>query len=424
MSDNDKGCDQATETAWCRPVLGKADLDYLAKEPSPASLLELRKMSVCRPRRAAKRLRRSCDGSSRKSERPTLSSPDRSETRARRTESRGAAPEDLDENDLEASHPPPSGANMPIVEANLWSIPSTSIILRPFGSLPGYRRITDRASRVAVHAFAMSELPQLTAAGLLTTPGCYLMTDHKTAYIGESRRPSRRLAKHAVDSAKTFAREVFVVDGCDGAAFDKLLAVDLQFRLTHYAVEAGTVTVSKGLSPAEPDLTDAERATHDRITADALRLLHDAGCRIFHLAICADAPAQPEESSPDDAADAADSEPMAIGVSTVPLGSQEFELRYGGLWARGYWAAGRFVVSAGSEVRQTTNDSVHPLTRSRRAELFAAGVLSPIPGVGDRRRLTVAISFASTSIAAKVLAGAHSAGRWAPRDPSQAVWLA
>jgi hypothetical protein len=51
-------------------------------------------------------------------------------------------------------------------------------------------------------------------------------------------------------------------------------------------------------------------------------------------------------------------------------------------------------------------------------------VLSPIPGVSDRRRLTVAISFASTSIAAKVLAGAHTTSGWVPRHPSQAVWLA
>ena len=301
--------------------------------------------------------------------------------------------------------------------------PSTAVIHRPFGGVVGYRRISDRASRATVHAFPMAELSRVSAAGMLGTAGAYVMTDHKIAYIGESRRPSRRLSEHAADPAKSFARDVFVVGGCEGAAFDKILAVDLQFRLTRCAVEAGVVTVWKGANPAEPDLTDAERATHDRIAADALRLLHDAGCRILHPAIDP-APLEFAEPPPEDPVDAADSEPMAIGVSTVPLGSDEFELRYGGLFARGYWAAGRFVVSAGSEVRRTTNDCVHPLTRSRRAELFAAGVLSPIPGVGDRRRLTVAISFASTSIAAKVIAGAHSAGRWVPRDPSQAVWLA
>jgi hypothetical protein len=45
-------------------------------------------------------------------------------------------------------------------------------------------------------------------------------------------------------------------------------------------------------------------------------------------------------------------------------------------------------------------------------------VLSPIPGVSDRHRLTVAISFASMSIAAKVLSGAHTVSGWVSRDPS------
>lgn len=302
--------------------------------------------------------------------------------------------------------------------------PSSGVIHRPFGGVVGYRRVSDRATRLLVHAFPMSELPRVAAAGLLSTCGAYALTDGRIAYVGESRRPARRLSEHAGDPAKPFARECFVVAGCD-----KLLAVDLQFRLTRLAIEAGVVTLWKGANPVEPDLTDAERATHDRVAIDAVRLLHDAGCRIFHPVPDAETPPQADataqtEVPADEAADPADCEPMGIGVSTVPLGSQEFELRFGGLFARGYWAAGRFVVGAGSEVRLAINDSAPALTRSRRDELFAAGVLAPIAGVGDRRRLTVAISFPSTSIAAKVLGGAHSAGKWVPRDPSQAVWLA
>jgi hypothetical protein len=105
--------------------------------------------------------------------------------------------------------------------------PSTAVIHRPFGGVLGYRRISDRASRAVVHAFPMHELPRLAAVGLLSTPGAYVMTDQRTAYIGESRRPSRRLSEHAADSTKDFARDIFVVGGCKGAAFDKLLAVDL-----------------------------------------------------------------------------------------------------------------------------------------------------------------------------------------------------
>jgi hypothetical protein len=80
MSDNDKACDPATQTAWCRPVLGKADFylpdaEDLAKEFSAASALELRKMCGCRPRPAAKRLGRSCGRSPRRSKRPTSPGP-------------------------------------------------------------------------------------------------------------------------------------------------------------------------------------------------------------------------------------------------------------------------------------------------------------------------------------------------------------
>jgi hypothetical protein len=270
----------------------------------------------------------------------------------------------------------------------------------------------------------MSELPRLTTAGLLTTPGSYLMTDHRTAYIGESRRPSRRLAKHAADPTKTFARDVFVVDGCDGAPFDKLIAVDLQFRLTRRALETDAVTVSKGLNPAEPDLTEADRSTHDRIFGDALRLLYDAGCRFFCPTEDTAFALKAEPFSTDDMTDIADAGPMEIGVTTTPLGAEQFELNYDDVWARGYWSAGHFIVAAGSEVRTQTNGSVNGVTRARRDELFRSGVLSSIPGVADRRRLIAAVAFPSISIAAKVICGAHTAGRWTPLTRSRAVVLA
>ncbi|QAU44068.1 hypothetical protein [Bradyrhizobium guangzhouense] len=292
---------------------------------------------------------------------------------------------------------------------------STAIVHRPFGGIGSYRRVSDPAGRTVVHAFPMSELSRVAAAGLLCTPGAYIMTDGKVAYVGESRRPSRRLAEHAADPAKNFARDAYVVGGCDGAAFDKLLTVDLQFRLTQLAGQVGAVSVWKGANPPAPDTTDAEKATHNRIAADALRLLHDAGCRLFHAPSLDAAPPPGERPLSDAAADPTDPEPTDAGTAAVPAGCEEYELQYGGLWARGRWEGGQFVVSAGSEVRSMTNESVDEQTRLRRNDLFAAGVLSKIAGVGDRRRLTDPYPFATASIAAKVLAGAHSAGRWVPR---------
>ena len=218
------------------------------------------------------------------------------------------------------------------------------MIHRPFGGVHCYRRISDRATRVVVHAFPMSQLSKVAASGYLNSAGAYAMTDGKTAYIGETRRPSRRLSEHAADPAKEFARDVFVIGGCEGAGFDKLLVVDLQYRLTRLALAAGVVNVWKAANPPEPDLTDAERATHDRIATDAMRMLVDAGCRIFEPAVqpptLAREPASVDEAMTDDVADAADSEPMAIGVSTVPIGSEEFELRYSDLFRPGLLGVG------------------------------------------------------------------------------------
>lgn len=306
------------------------------------------------------------------------------------------------------------------------STPTSSIIHRPLGGLTGYRMVYDRACRAVVHAFPLSDLAAVAATGLLAGAGAYVLTDGATAYIGESSRPSRRLADHAADPAKAFAREAYVVSG-EAGAFDKGVAVDFQYRLTNLAVATGAVAMVKGASPVEPKLSPADRSTHDRIFDDALRLLHDAGCPVFRApsaaAVEAAEPA-PSESAPFEAnGDELDGGPLTIDVSTVPLGAAEFGLRYLGLWARGYAHRDRFVVAAGSEVRSEPNGSVDRLTKRRHDQLLGAGVLAPIPGVSDRLRLVVAVAFPTPSIAAKIICGAHTPGRWLPLEPAKAVWL-
>lgn len=299
------------------------------------------------------------------------------------------------------------------------STATTTIVHRPCGGIDGYRVVSDRASRAVVHAFPLSDLAAVAAAGLLAGGCAYVMTGNGMAYIGESGRPLQRLAKHAADSAKAFVRDAFVIGGCDGAAFDKSIGLDFQFRLTMDAIEAGSVAVAKGANPVRPEMNAADRSTHDRIYADALRLLHDAGCTVFTPAGSpvggpgAPVPAPPVEPAPFDGTDA-DSGPMAIGVSAMPADGESFELRYCNVWARGYRSGGRFVVAAGSEIRTVTNDSVDSITRKRREELFRAGVLAEIPGLSDRHRLAVAVAFATESIAAKIVCGAHSAPPWTP----------
>jgi hypothetical protein len=105
---------------------------------------------------------------------------------------------------------------------------------------------------------------------------------------------------------------------------------------------------------------------------------------------------------------------MEIGVTVTPPEVEEAELAYANIWARGYEHQGRFIVAAGSEMRDSLNASVNGHTRRRRAELLAQAV-EAIPGVEDRRRLRLAVAFPSRAIAAKVLCGAHvGSDKWRP----------
>lgn len=307
------------------------------------------------------------------------------------------------------------------------STATSTIVYRPFGGIEGYRVVSDRASRAVVHAFPLKDLAAVASAGLLAGGCAYILLGGGRAYVGESGKPMRRLAEHAADPTKAFARHAFVIGGCDGTAFDKSTCLDFQFRLTREVIETRTVTMVKGSNPVGPDLPAADRSTHDRIYSDALRLLHDAGCVVFTPAAASEGVIGssipvPLEAAPACGAEGEDSGPMSIGVSAA-MDGESFELKYCNVWARGYRFGGRFVVAAGSEIRTVTNDSVDAITRKRREQLFRANVLAEIAGVSDRRRLMVAVAFSTESIAAKVTCGAHSAPSWTPL-PQRAVVLA
>ena len=92
--------------------------------------------------------------------------------------------------------------------------------------------------------------------------------------------------------------------------------------------------MTKGMNPVELDLADADRSTNDRIFVDSLRLLFDAGCRFLHPANPSEAPARIGPAA-DDGSESADAGPITIGVTTTPLGAEEFKLTYDDVWARG-----------------------------------------------------------------------------------------
>ena len=79
-------------------------------------------------------------------------------------------------------------------------------------------------------------------------PACYVLADHCTAYIGETGNIGRRLSDHFRDQSKSFAREVYVISGYEGAWFDTTAALYLQYRLTKIAEQVHADAVVVGAS--------------------------------------------------------------------------------------------------------------------------------------------------------------------------------
>ena len=306
----------------------------------------------------------------------------------------------------------------------LISTRTTSHVHRPYGGVADVREIIDRAAHVKVLVFPMSLASKLVPSEL-ACPAFYAMTGDAAdgsvpIYLGEPNCFSRRLGEHLADPQKAWARLMVVVRGTSKEVrFTKETAAYLQFWLTHAADRCGVMKVVAGCPPRMPEIDPLEMPLHERMLEDAKRLLFDAGVTAFEPAPGGmpqvDAPALSAET-----ADDAESGPMEIDVH-LPPGGAEFELRYDEtIWARGYPANDRFVVAAGSDFRIATNPSASPVTRARRAALFEAGVLTPIPGAVDRMRITVDIAFPSMATAAKSVCGAHvDSSKWRPVDPTQ-----
>ncbi|HEX7855340.1 MAG TPA: hypothetical protein VF503_16780 [Sphingobium sp.] len=308
---------------------------------------------------------------------------------------------------------------------------SATIVHRSSTDITGVRKVIDEVSGVTVHAFPIAMVRDIVPARAMMT-ACYILAGNERLYIGESNRIGRRLCEHAADRSKAFAQDVFVITNEGAQPFDKPAVQFLQHHFSNAAEEARLMTVQKGTGAPVVDLARSGAAYLRHMVRISERLLFDAGCRAFHCT--ADRPQVVTDIEPDPASEigaadlhaADETGPMEIGVGATPAGTAEYQLVYGGLWARGYPADGGFVVTAGSELRSDINASVNPILHTRRGELEGAGVLADIAGVAERRRLLVSVWFPSPAIAAKVITGAHVASnKWtAVRDPRPFVLAA
>lgn len=297
-------------------------------------------------------------------------------------------------------------------------LPCTSKVIRVGDEIAGPRCIHNNASRIAVTAFPMRELANVVfPAG----PAFYILQSHDSIYIGETLCAETRVFKHLLDPAKSFAREVLVVTASPDPWPNKLPVLFLQHHLFEIAQAAGLMNVVNKQAPTLPVVPEDERGALERYLVDARQALFDAGCRAFDSAF--ERQCRIVDATTDTGDDLFGAEgAMQIDVPLHPPAGGEVELRYCGLWARGYAEVdGSFVVMPGAELRSAVNASSNKIVTTRRKELRRVGALAEIPGSG-RERLLVAVRFASSSIAGKVVTGAHVPSNvWVPRPHAQPI---
>jgi hypothetical protein len=270
-------------------------------------------------------------------------------------------------------------------------------ILRYSEDINAVRSLTSSASLVSVFAGPSNKVKELVEFGNLDgRPLAYLHCSRTSAsaYIGHSGNGERRLGEQV--KARPYFDELFVVCFKDPRTGMKP-ARYLEARYIQLADAAG-IKLENVDRPAIPELTEPERADHERLLHETLFPLRDAGCRILEKR---SAPAQMKNDK---------NEPVeahiAIGPIKIPLNAPAFELwAKGGLRARGVKIGERFYVMPGSEYCLVATKSLIRSIVIRRNELEKQQILAPIKGVKDRKRLLAWLDCGSDAIAAKLLTG-------------------
>lgn len=285
-------------------------------------------------------------------------------------------------------------------------------ILRHGEEYNAIRHVTSSASPVSVFAGPSSKVKELVEFGSLDgRPLAYLhcSTTIRSGYIGHSGNGERRLGEQV--KARPHFDELFVVCFKD-PSIGITPARYAEARFIQLADEAGAKLENVD-RPAIPEMTESERADHERLLHEMFIPLRDAGCRILEKRL---APATTKKGK----SELADAH-VVFGPIKIPLNAQTFELNArAGMWARGVAANDRFYVMPGSEYWLAATKSLDRSYVIRRNEIEKQQVLAPITGLKDRKRLLGWLDCGSDAIAAKVLTGWRinsNVWRNAPRCP-------
>jgi hypothetical protein len=268
-------------------------------------------------------------------------------------------------------------------------------ILRQGERLDAIRYLGSSANPVLVFAGSSSMVKELVEFGKLDgRPLVYLLLSSTSAYIGHSGNGERRLGDQV--KARPHHDELFVVCS-NGQSIGMKTVRYLEARYIQLADAAGT-KLDNVDRPAPPEMTEPERADHERLLFESLFPLYDAGCRILKKRLV---PTK-RKNAKDEPVDAR----VVFGPIKIPLNAPAFELKAKkGQWARGFMVGNRFYVMPGADyILKATKSLTSPIV-IRRTVLEKQKILAPIKGVKDRKRLVAWLDCGSDAIAAKVLTG-------------------
>ena len=248
---------------------------------------------------------------------------------------------------------------------------------------PDGLRLVERSNWIGkALVFPRKLYPEVRNRSEFQQTGVYLLLDGEgeTIYIGEGDPVRPRLEDHF--AKKDFwARAVFFVAGM--GQLNKAHVQFLEARLVALAKAAKQVTLENGNSPAEPSLSEADRADLEVFLQNMLGILPVLGVHAFEQ----DTGAQARTGGP-----------------TLTCQGK-------GITATGEETSRGFKVFADSFAAKTEVASLKdhfPRVCEHRIELQKNGVLIPD---GDRLRFTQDFTFTSPSLAAAVVLGRTANGR-------------
>jgi hypothetical protein len=275
------------------------------------------------------------------------------------------------------------------------SIPPFSLRIFVADGDPDGLRIVDKSNWIGkALVFPRALLPQVKARPELAQTGVYLLLGPRPdgegdmIYVGEGDPIRPRLESHYAQ--KDFWTRAIGFTTTTAGQLNKAHVQFLESRLIALARTAKRMPLDNGNQPAEPSLSEADRADMEVFLGHMLGMLPVLGVHAFEQT------------------------PKAPAAKAAPL----LACKGKGVQATGYEASQGFVVRAGSQATATTVPSMAQHVRGMydlRQELISNGVLVMQAGL---YQFTQDYTFSSPSTAASVLLGRSANGRveWKGED--------